>query len=215
MPAVAPALTITRAVVPCLWPGQTIVCVGAGPSLTREDVAYCHRRAPVVVVNDAYRYAPWAEVLFAADAKWWRWKQEIPDDCLPPLKYTVTFESQILRPSVQLLVPSGQSGIAATPDRVRTGGHSGYAAINLAAHLVGAGGRIVLLGYDMQCTRDGRHHFFGEHPDANHLNYAHRMGAYAGLKAALTALDISIVNCTPRTAIPTGYLPRDVLSRVF
>src|SRR3954471_17375074 len=53
------------------FPGSTVLCVACGPSLTREDVEACRGRLPVLVVNDAYQLAPWADALYAADDHWW------------------------------------------------------------------------------------------------------------------------------------------------
>jgi hypothetical protein len=68
-------------------------------------------------------------------------------------------------PALQLLQVSGQPGLDLRPGWVRTGGHSGYTAINLAVHLGAT--RIVLLGYDMMASPQGAHHFFGAHPDGS------------------------------------------------
>lgn len=205
------------ATIPCLWPGETIVCLGAGPSLRLADVELLRGQARVIAVNDAYRLAPWADVVFAADSKWWRWQQEqgVRDDALPAMQVTLDRLARDYRPSVIQIERKGVTGLWLQPDGVCTGGHGGYAAINLAVHLGAA--RIVLLGYDMlpATNADGseRHHFFGAHPDGTHPKYPYRIGAYASLLDPLARLNISIVNCTPRTAIRA--IPRQSLAAVL
>jgi hypothetical protein len=64
--------------VPKLCPGGTVVCIGGGPSLTRDDVDYCRGKAFVIAINDAYKLAPWADALYACDGLWWRWHKGVP-----------------------------------------------------------------------------------------------------------------------------------------
>jgi hypothetical protein len=49
-----------------------VVCVASGHSLTKEDVEYCKGKAKVYIVNDGYKLAPWADLLYAAhtDRDW-------------------------------------------------------------------------------------------------------------------------------------------------
>ena len=42
-----------------LWPGSTVVCIGSGPSLTPEDVAYVRGKARVIAINRSVDLAPW------------------------------------------------------------------------------------------------------------------------------------------------------------
>ena len=51
---------------------ETAICIASGPSLTQEDVDYCRGRGRIYAVNDVYRLAPWADVLFACDLAWWK-----------------------------------------------------------------------------------------------------------------------------------------------
>lgn len=190
--------------VPRMWAGSTILCIGTGPSLTIADLHRCHLAVRAgflraIAVNDAYTLAPWAHVLYAADHKWWRWHQPVPDYQLPPLLYTIDPLAVPLRPSIRLLNYTGHTGIESSPTGVRTGGHGGYQAINIAVHL--GAKKIILLGYDLMPAADGRNHFFGEHPDGDCLTYAHRVGSYETLLEPLQKLGIILVNASPRTAI--------------
>lgn len=59
------------------WTGRTVVCVGSGPSLTKEDCELVRLSGhPVVVTNNTYELCPWADVLFAFDSRWWRTYQD-------------------------------------------------------------------------------------------------------------------------------------------
>ena len=67
---------------PEFWPGRAFVCIGGGPSLTQSQVAACKDRewgghkVRVIAINDAYKMAPWADVLYFCDDKWWQWRHK-------------------------------------------------------------------------------------------------------------------------------------------
>jgi hypothetical protein len=187
------------------WPEQTIVCAASGPTLTAEDLAYARRRAPVVAVNDAIRLAPWAPVLYSSDRGWWRHYAGMADyrGHKVGVGWKVGDASAMPHaPGVQVLEHTGLEGLERAPTGLRTGGHSGYAAINLAVHL--GARRIVLLGYTCG-TVGGRSHFFGRHPaglpESSAQNYAVFRRAYDTLVAPLAELGVAVVNATPGTTI--------------
>lgn len=188
----------TRATVPRLWPNSTIVCVAGGPSLRPEDVNYVHGKARVIAVNDAYRLAPWADVLYASDSAWWAAHQAA--HVLPGLKYSVEWPNSPLPNGVSALRVTGDSGIETDPSAIRTGRNSGAAAINVAVHL--GASRIVLLGYDMQPT-GGRSHWFGDHPIQlqKRSPYDRFRKMFDAQVDALQRLGVSVVNCSRQTAL--------------
>ena len=189
--------------VPRLWPESTFVCLGCGPSLIPADVEACRGRARVLAVNDAWRLAPWADVLYACDARWWRHYQGVP--AFHGLKFGL--EPVIYR-DVQTLQDTGPEGLEVEPTGLRTGRNSGYQAINLAVHL--GARRILLLGYDMQRT-GGAAHFFGEHPEGlrQPSPFETFLAAFPTLLGPLATLRIDLVNCSRHTAltsVPGGVL---------
>ena len=182
--------------VPRLWPESTIVCIGSGPSLIAADV-YLAKTAPVrtLAINTAYQWVPSPDVLVGADAKWWGWHPDAV--ALPSLKFSL---QQTPYPQVIPLTWTTGDGIDLDPTRVRGGGHSGYAAINVAVHL---GARtIVLLGYDLAPNAHGDDHCHAPHPDGSHLQYAHRREIYRTLLAPLADRGIRIVNASRETTVP-------------
>lgn len=200
-----------------LWPGETFVIVGSGPSLSREDTEQLiFRDLRIIAVNDAYRLLPWADVLYAADAQWWNWKRAVADRYLPPLKFTAQPEALTYRPSAMLVNVVKGDGISTDPGKICSGGHSGHQAINLAVHLAGGRPRgLILLGFDMQPGPTGQNHFFGEHPHGYKLNYPDKVRRFATLAADLARLNIPIVNCSRQTAIPESMIPRRPLADVL
>lgn len=187
--------------VPKLWPDSTVVCIASGPSLTPDDVNYTRGRARVIVVNDTYRLAPWADALYAADAGWWRVHRNA--SVFAGLKYSIGSRGSGLPKSVVALRNTGTGGLELHPTGLKTGRNSGYQAINLAVHL--GARRIVLLGYDMQPDATGKAHWFGAHlaplNQPSQQIFKSWQKAFPTLVAPLTALGITVVNCSRVTAL--------------
>jgi len=190
MTLLVPALRVPPPV-PCLWPGSTVVCLGTGPSLTQADVDRVRDRARVIAINDAYRLAPWADVLYGCDAKWWTWHKGVPT--FPGLKYALQNGAKHWK-GVQIIGKTGGQGIEWKRTGIRTGNNSGYQAINLAIHLGAT--KILLLGYDMQGT-----HFFGRHRDGSAPPFEVCKRNFATMVPELAAHGITVLNCTRKTAL--------------
>lgn len=179
--------------VPRLCPGGTVVCLGTGPSLTQADVDAVRGKATVIAVNDAFRLAPWAEVLYACDAKWfyWNWLKGARD--FAGLKFALDVAAKKYF-GVTVLKKTGETGLELDPSGLRAGRNSGFQAIGLAVHLGAA--RILLLGYDMHGD-----HFFGQHPDSSKPPFVICLQRFATLVEPLKAAGVEIINCTPNSAL--------------
>lgn len=195
-PAVAP--------VPKLWPGETVVCIGGGPSLTPEDVAFCRGRARVIAIKEAavssypgiVPPAPWADVLYACDAKWWQFEKGAPSFTRP--KFALQQPSMPTWPGVHILRNTGQEGLELDPTGLRTGCNSGYQAINLAVHLGAA--KIVLIGFDMWGGANGAN-WFGRHPNHVGSPYPLFLEKFASIAEPLKAAGVEVVNASRQTML--------------
>jgi hypothetical protein len=192
-----------------LWPGAAVVCLGGGPSLRQEQVDACRGRVRAIAVNDAWRLAPWAEVLYACDWRWWYKHGGVPG--FAGLKVSLSNSRGHLDayPDIEILENTGTEGLEPAPTGLRTGRNGGYQAINLAVHLGAA--RILLLGYDMKPDARGRTHWFGDHADwptrASVFETA-MLPHFAGLARELDSLGVMVVNCSPDSALEVfGKLP--------
>lgn len=200
--------------VPRRWPGETVVCLGTGPSLTAEDVDFVRGKARVIAVSDAYRLAPWADALYACDVQWWKWHDGVKG--FAGEKWSLDWEHKwkarvrALFPDVQLLRHTGRTGLETDPSGIREGRNSGYQAINVAVHY--GASRIVLLGYDMKLGATGAH-FFGEHPTKHRGPYAQFVPLFKTLVEPLKALNVEIVNCSRVTRLEC--FPKADLRAVF
>jgi len=202
-----------------LWPGSTIACLATGPSLNQEDVDYVRPFCKVLAINDAHRLAPWADVLYSSDRRWWTHYKGVPD--FKGLKFGVgsgmgKSNGFAKLPDIRVLKNAGYNGLELSNDGLRTGRNSGHAAINLAVHLGAL--RIILLGYNLS-YQGGKAHFFGDHPQGLPQNPSLFPGfrrSFASLVDPLEELGITIYNCTEDTslrAFPRRRL-RDVLKAV-
>lgn len=182
--------------VPKLWPGSTVAILAGGPSLTQADVDFCRGRARVIAIKDAIQLAPWADVLYACDAKWWRHYAKGLTFTGP--RYSLETESE---PWASVLRNTGEMGLEIDPTGLRTGRNSGYQAINLAVHLGAT--RIVLLGYDMRPV-NGKDHWFGPRPPSYWTltpPYKNFLELFPSIVAPLQTLGVEVLNATPGSAL--------------
>lgn len=182
-----------------LWPNATVICIASGPSLTQEDVDFVRGKARVIVVNNTYQLAPWADALWATDSKWWRHYKDAAN--FAGLKFSLRVPGLLYPQDVQVLKNTGTEGLEMQPHAVRNGKNGGHCAIHLAVHL--GASRIVLLGYDCQLGPEGEEHWHPRHPAAirDKLAIQTWRAAYASLVAPLRERNVDIVNCTRRTAL--------------
>lgn len=192
------------ATVPRLLPdGGTVLIMGSGPSLAQGDVNQARAHADAVIaVNDAYKLAPDATVLYAADAKWWGWHKgcvathTVGSVTYPAFtgQFKYALSTTPFYPAVQVLRRGPQTGLTLDPARVALGLNGVYQSINVAVHLGAT--RILLLGVDM---RGG--HFFGKHPDNSAPPFSLCLQRFETLVAPLRAAGVEILNCTPKSAL--------------
>ncbi len=206
--------------VPKLWPRETIVVIGGGSSLTRADCDYVRDKAHVIAIKEAAVSslphitppAPWADVLYAADYKWWKFEKGAPG--FAGLKYTIEEQPgqpMNVFPGVQLLRNTGETGLELDPTGLRTGFNSGYQAVNLAVHL--GASRIVLLGFDCWRGPTGQQNWFGSHPAHVESPYPVFLQCFASIVEPLKAAGVEVLNCSRFTVL--SAFPRVPLEDVL
>jgi hypothetical protein len=189
--------------VPLLWPGETVVLIAGGPSVTQAQVDYVRGKARVIVVNNAYQLAPWADLLYACDGKWWDVYQ--PD--FAGLKVTQDAGAQekhgILRVPLAPY-PACNSGLSLDPLIIHSGTNGGYQALNLSIHLAGPGKRI-LLGYDMKRAAKGKRHHHADHPigmnNPDDYNFDTWREKFATTLPYLRRAQVQVLNCSADSAL--------------
>lgn len=191
--------------IPELWPGATGVILAGGPSLTAKEFRHVARtrlsagsNVRVFTVNDACYLAWWADWLHASDKKWWLLHRQTAPK-FPGFRTCMddgVQESWARRLNYTIEKHTGyRGGFAEEPDKVATGGHSGYQAIQIAVKTGCA--KVLLLGIDMKGT-----HWFGEHedrvsPDWNETG----LPWFPTIVEPLEERGIEVINCSPNSAV--------------
>jgi hypothetical protein len=186
-----------------------VVVAATGPSLT-PDVASVIRRARwpqekcrVVAVNDAYRLLPYADVLYACDAAWWKLHIDAVRKTFHGEQWTSCDSERGESNSKDTMADWGVRFISGKhadtfstdPAAIHYGSNSGFQAVNFAI-LKGAT-KIILVGFDMR----GRGHFFGDHPEPLHNRNDYEAFLVPFRYAASKKCTVPIVNATPGSAL--------------
>lgn len=150
--------------VPAQWPDETVFIIAGGPSVKTQPIARLKGRK-VIVVNSSYQVFPEADYLYTMDCRWLKYHQEI---IRGSFKGKVVTNSQDARrlpwPELLCLRKVPPPGLATDTRYVSGLRTSLHGAINLACHLTGWTGRIVLLGADGGRDKSGTSHHHTPHP---------------------------------------------------
>lgn len=204
--------------VPPEWTGETCYVLGCGPSLRGFDARVLRGRGRVITVNDSFRLAPWADVLYACDLRWWQTRRAAVEAVWQGRRM-VTLENHALEnqiPGVLRLRNSGEDGLETDTGALRTGKNSGYQAIGLAYHF--GASRIVLLGFDMRLGRHGELHWNERSDGQTPQGFAQTLGLmlpkFETLRDPLAIAGVQVVNATPGSALRVWPMVRlgDVLN---
>ena len=138
---------------------MSAICIASGPSLTQIDVEKCrHSGRTVYAVNDVYKLAPWADILYAGDGDWWDLHKGVQD--FAGERWT-TNDQTAAKWGLNHM-PGTSQGLFNIVPPMCYGKNSGFQAVNLA--FLHGHRDIWLLGYDMGHEPGSPKHFFGEHP---------------------------------------------------
>lgn len=227
------------AVVERAWEGATVVCIAGGPSLTHAQLqiiadARAAGRCKAIAINDAYLVAPWADICYFADARWWEWHTKGIAKAWPWVRFSeqevrqafAAFAGQkvtigdtgMMVADADVFMLHNQSsevcselGLSETPNALRTGSNSGYQAVNLA--LLAGAKRVALVAYDMRYAGRKTHSHDGhpiKQPEGSYLQFARN---FASMVPQLGKLGVEVLNCTPDSAIDA--FKREALARVL
>jgi hypothetical protein len=177
------------------------VIMASGPSLHDDDIAAVRTSGcKVAVINRTWERAPWADLLYACDARWWR--DYNPGDKFHGEKWTFSSSAAV---KLQLQCVSISTQWSDEPSTVYAGGLSGIQAINLIAHR--RPDRIVLLGYDCCYAPDGRRHWHADYNEsAGFPNVPNLTRQVKNFEVVARGCPVPIINASRVSAIP--YFPR-------
>lgn len=153
-------------------------------------------KAYVIAINDNWEIAPWADMLYACDGKWWDWHAEAAQH-FAGWKLTQDEEAAARLGIDCIRCDKNAPGLSDDPHLIHGGLNSGYQALNVA-YLLGAR-EIILLGYDMKFGRNGAAHWFGDHPDKVRSTYSNFIDQFATTTQQLEHAGVEVYNCSPST----------------
>ncbi|MCR5875165.1 hypothetical protein LRS10_13790 [Phenylobacterium sp. J426] len=153
----------------------------------------------MLAVNESWRLAPWADVLYACDPGWWVYRRGVPEYL--GLKVTADLGAAETFGLQHVALAEREHQILTTPGRIGCGGNSGFQALNLALQF--GAPRIVLVGLDYSASAGvhwhGRHRGHLSNPTAARLaEWARRLDAQA---VALAELGVEVLNASPASAL--------------
>lgn len=131
------------------WSGETCAAVASGSSATPEVVDRLRGRCRVALVNNGYQLAPWADMLYASDPRWWEKHPEARK--FSGIKVTAKEEpARLYGLNLVTLIGSIDTDddrfSVEVPGAVARGGNSAFQLVNI---LVQAGvRRLMLVGFD-------------------------------------------------------------------
>jgi hypothetical protein len=165
----------------------------------------------LIVVNATFKLALWADVLYAADMRFW---ETYGPKIFPSFQGETWSVSEMAREKfgTYWIRCGSDVGFSKEADTINGGGNSGHQAIHLAATF--GARKIVLLGFDMQRT-GGKEHWHGKHEGRlpNGSGFAQWMRSMAYLARDLKARGVEVVNCSRATAMKC--FARKTLEEVF
>jgi hypothetical protein len=181
------------------WTGATSAIVASGPSAVRQPFHLLQERRHIKVaaVNTSFQLVPWADMLYACDAKWWEVYKGAPD--FKGLKVTYEKEAVAKYPELKRVDVArfGNELLLATPGLVGAGGNSGFQCLNL--HVQFGVKRILLIGFDMRlesgCHWHPRHPYPLSNPDAC-SNIPRWRKSLDGAAKKLAENGVQVINCS-------------------
>jgi hypothetical protein len=177
----------------------TAICIASGPSLTADDVNYCKGKGKIYVANNCFKLAPWADVLYACDGRWWQHYHDQVDKVFKGERWTID-DAAAVEYGLKTIGVLNDAIWSEHPSAITLGGNSGHQMMNLAC--IQGASKIVLLGYDMKPRADGIRHWHGDHINALlQTNPVEYVNWRKNFKEAKPFIKIPVVNCTRDTAL--------------
>lgn len=206
--------------------GNTVVCIGTGPSLTLEQIQVAREKGfRLFGCNLVYQIVPDLEVLYGCNKGFW--DTYYADIKAHPCEKWTTNLAAAQKYQINWIGERMGMGLCKEPKIIHHGHGSGYSLVGMA-HKLGAE-RVLLLGYDLKYAKnyDGKaqqvgsapRHYFGEYPA--HLQHWPSVSVRDGIHVELVDLYLSVhnqglielINCTPGSALD-GLIPTANINQI-
>jgi len=185
---------------PDRWVDDTVAIIAGGASLKSEKHLPLLDGVSTIVVNDAYRLKPDADILYAADYAWWEHHGYVPE--FGGQRWTqhrgTTEWAARARERGLFVVESRMdcTSLSMDPAVIHTGANSAFQALNLA--VLGGARRVLLLGVDLKGP-----HWFGDHPTGLNRTspYPVFRASFEAVAPQLAEIGVEVVNCSRSSAL--------------
>lgn len=183
------------------WTGQTCVIVASGPSAAGVPLEKAKGRARFIAINNSWVLAPWADLVYGADYKWWKSVNSLPE--FGGLKMAGEKRASEEFEFVKYLQVSRDDRLDLSADlKVGSGSNSGFQMLNAAAVKFHCK-KIILVGFDMRL--DKGLHWHGAHPkgmnNPSERNIGRMRRAVDGAAKVLTGLGVTVINTSGESAL--------------
>ena len=204
-------------------PGNTVVCIGTGPSLDLNDIQAARDAGfDLYGCNLVYQIVPDLRLLYGCNLAWW--DEYWHDVRHHPAEKWTTNRAAADRYGINWVAERYGYGLSRDPSVIHHGHGSGFSLVSMA-HRMGYR-RILLLGYDLKYAPDydGKQrqvgstprHYFGEYPKT--LQHWPSVQVKQGVHVELVGLYrqvheqglVELYNATPGGAL-TGVIPEFTL----
>lgn len=166
----------------------TWAILATGESMSQEIADKVRGKCKVIAVSNAYKLAPWADIMVSNDSSWWR---NNPD----ALNFSGKKYCAAKMPGTEQFKPEWPYAYSC---------NSGLLGMRVA--LKHGATKILLLGFDMKGT-----HYFGPHPEPLKNTTAKRFQMF--LRQFDKWKGCKVINCTPGSALKK--FPFDTLENVL
>jgi len=181
-----------------IWEGETCAILASGPSMSKDQAEYVRGKCRVIVVNNTWQLAPWADILYSCDYDWWAHYR--PD--FKGIKISQSEKARQIFSDIIAIPSLYKVGLSRDPNFIHRGGNGGYQAINLAV-LMGVR-KIILLGFDVKSSRK-KSHWHGNHPlglnSPDEDNFDRWRTAFQTIIPDLALAQVELINCSRSTSL--------------
>lgn len=193
--------------VPAEWFGETVFIIAGGPSVDSQPYQQLVGRK-IIVINSSYEKFPdTSQYLYTMDNRWLKYHRPV---LAATYKGVIVTNSQDARKfhadwkQVRFLNKIPPPGLATDPTYATGHRTSLHGAINLACHLTGWKGKIVLLGADGGANATGKTHHHNRHPwrSKNKTVYPDQLAELTTMLPVLKAHGVQVLNASPGTRWP-------------
>lgn len=187
-----------------MFKGKDVFIVGGGSSLIGFNFNLLKDKC-VIAINRSFMHTPFAQILYFSDYRFYMWATGKLDNDVSLIESFKKFKGKVVSIAnkinderIHIMMNSGKTGFDTNNGKLKHGGNSGYAAINLAYHL--GAKRIILMGYDMKGINGKLHFHDGYISKQNEKVYKRFIEPYKQMAQLLTNMGIQTYN----TSIDSG-----------